>query len=68
MTKVLAQVALDPSLVRVLRVGRATENNGIQLLEFLISLRELGDLGGANKGEVEWIEKEYDPLSLVVRQ
>src|SRR5208283_4625727 len=63
-----AQAALDPFLVRVLRVGRAPQHHRAQFFEFLVTVRELRDLGRADEGEVGRVEEQHDPLAAVVRQ
>lgn len=49
-------------------VGRAAEENGVQLLELGFGITEGDDLGWANKGEVEGVKEEADVFAGVVAQ
>lgn len=64
----LLAVLLGPSQVRVIRVNRSTDDFTVRLLELRSGLREGNDFRGANKREVQWIEKQHHPLSLVVTE
>ena len=66
-TSVLA-VGVDPGQVGEHRVHRDTKHLSVQLGELGSSLREGNNLSGAHKGEVQRIEEENNPLSLVVAQ
>ncbi len=59
----LAEAVLDPRFVAVLRVRRAAENNSVELFELVDTFAELGDLGWADEGEVEWVEEQDGPLA-----
>lgn len=56
--------SLDPGKMGKLRVDRDTEDFGVELLEFFITVAECSDLSGANKGEIERVEEEDDIFSL----
>jgi hypothetical protein len=55
---------LDPSQVRELGVNRDTENLSVECLELIIAVRKGGNLGGADKSEIERVEEENNILAL----
>lgn len=61
-----AEAIFDPGLVAVFRVNRSAENNGVQRLELVDALAELGDFGWANEGEVERVKEKHRPLTAVI--
>jgi hypothetical protein len=56
-----------PSKVAVLRIRAAAEHLTIKLCEVGVLVAELSNLSRAYKGEVEWPEEDYLPLSLIGR-
>jgi len=57
---------LTPGKVRKVGVGRASNHFTANLAEFLSSVVEGDDLGGADKGEVQGVEEQHNVLALVV--
>lgn len=44
------------------RVHRSTDHLAVDLFEFICRITEGDDLGGTNKGEVQWIKEENNIL------
>lgn len=59
---------VDPSQVGEVAVGGAAHHGALDFRELLRSVREGDDLGGTDKGEVEWVEEEDYILAFVVFQ
>lgn len=57
---------LGPSSMDEVRVDRAAEHLTVVISEFFGLIAELNNFGGADEGEVERVEKEQNPLVLVV--
>jgi hypothetical protein len=55
-------LCIHPSLVDKLGIDGDTENLTVELVQSLCCIREREDFGWADKGEIERIEKENDPL------
>ncbi|ESL05640.1 Tryparedoxin peroxidase [Trypanosoma rangeli SC58] len=51
-----------PGQVGVLAVHRAGKHLAPNVVELLHAVGELADLGGADKGEIQWIEEKHQPL------
>ena len=55
---------LVPCLVREVRVNGAGDDLTVVLGKLLGHVGEGDELGGTDKGEIEWVEEETDPLAL----
>ena len=61
-------VRVAPALVRKHAVGAGSQNNRIAIAEFAQSLVEGNDFSRTNKGEVERIKIQANPLALQICQ
>ena len=52
-----------PSLVHEVGVGGDTVNLNAHLLQLLVVVCEVAELGRADEGEVAWVEEEDGPLA-----
>src|SRR5262249_39703852 len=57
------RMVLPPREVDEVRVGARAEDLGVALMELAVLLSELGDLGGADEGEVHGPEEDDLPLA-----
>lgn len=64
----LLAVSVDPSEMGEDGVDGSTNEDSVGGLELRSGLRESDNLGGADEGEVEGVEEENDPLSVIILQ
>jgi hypothetical protein len=64
----LLALLVGPGQVRELAVDGGSDDLATEVLELLSAVGVLDDLRGANEGEVERVEEQDNPLSLVVGQ
>ena len=64
----LGQFGFIPDLVRETAIRTDGQHLGVHFLEIIVFGCDRSQFRGSNKGEITWIEAQYNPLSFVVRE